>query len=184
MASTAASRSFREKPLPRPAIAKLAVRRFTSHSHGPGVVSSKSLTSKTRVRSGEANVPKFWVPITGDLNLGLKPPRHLDPCRLAARSAEVKCGMTSGLPASTLLIGGPFLGGHAVLELSAPLMSSSKAPFDRAPARRAAHGVAALTEREVSEASLSHLAIPGGQRPTPAWPPALRVTVDRARLSA
>ena len=59
VASTAASRSFREKPLSRPAIAKLAARRFTSHSHGPGAVSSKSLMSKTRVRSGEPNVPKF-----------------------------------------------------------------------------------------------------------------------------
>ena len=59
MASTTASRSFREKPLSRPTIAKLADRRFRSHSHGPGVVSSKSLMSKTRIRSGEPNVPKF-----------------------------------------------------------------------------------------------------------------------------
>jgi hypothetical protein len=33
---------------------KLAARRFTSHSKGPGSVSSKSLTSKTVCRSGEA----------------------------------------------------------------------------------------------------------------------------------
>ena len=37
----------------------LAARRLTSHSHGPGSVSSKSLTSNTSVRSGEANTPKF-----------------------------------------------------------------------------------------------------------------------------
>ena len=37
----------------------LAARRLRSHSHGPGSVSSKSLTSNIRVRSGEANTPKF-----------------------------------------------------------------------------------------------------------------------------
>ena len=34
-------------------------RRFTSHSHGPGSVSSKSLMSNTMLRSGVAKVPKF-----------------------------------------------------------------------------------------------------------------------------
>ena len=43
----------------RPAISKLAARRLTSHSQGPGRVSSKSLTSKTRRRSGAAKTPKF-----------------------------------------------------------------------------------------------------------------------------
>ena len=47
------------KPLAGPAMMTLAARRFTSHSQGPGRVSSKSLASKTRVRSGEANSPKF-----------------------------------------------------------------------------------------------------------------------------
>ena len=46
-------------PLSRPATVMLAASRLTSHSNGPGRVSSKSLTSKTRLRSGEANAPKF-----------------------------------------------------------------------------------------------------------------------------
>ena len=41
------------KPRSRPATAKLATRRFTSHSKGPGSVSSKSLMLKTSRRSGE-----------------------------------------------------------------------------------------------------------------------------------
>ena len=44
---------------PAPAISRLAASRLTSHSHGPGSVSSKSLMSKTRRRSGEAKMPKF-----------------------------------------------------------------------------------------------------------------------------
>jgi hypothetical protein len=47
------------KPRSRPAIAKLAARRFTSHSQGPGRVSSKSFTSTTSRRSGAAKTPKF-----------------------------------------------------------------------------------------------------------------------------
>ncbi len=46
-------------PLLRPAMAKLAAIRFTSYSNGPGRVSSKSLRSKSNVRSGDANAPKF-----------------------------------------------------------------------------------------------------------------------------
>ena len=38
----------------RPQISKLVARRFRSHSNGPGSVSSKSLRSKTRSRSGDA----------------------------------------------------------------------------------------------------------------------------------
>ena len=38
---------------------RLAARRLTSHSHGPGRVSSKSLTSKSSLRSGEAYRPKL-----------------------------------------------------------------------------------------------------------------------------
>ena len=47
------------KPLARPAMTMLAASRLTSHSQGPGSVSSKSLASKTRRRSGEAKSPKF-----------------------------------------------------------------------------------------------------------------------------
>ncbi len=58
-ARTTLRRSARENPLSRPAISKLAARRFTSHSQGPGSVSSKSLMSKIRRRSGEPNTPKL-----------------------------------------------------------------------------------------------------------------------------
>ena len=47
------------KPLARPAMTTLAASRLTSHSQGPGSVSSKSLASKTRARSGEAKRPKL-----------------------------------------------------------------------------------------------------------------------------
>ena|GEM_PF-3093284 len=43
----------------RPAIATLAASLLTSHSNGPGRVSSKSLQSKTRRRSGAAKTPKL-----------------------------------------------------------------------------------------------------------------------------
>ena len=49
----------RLKPLARAAIRTLTASRLTSHSHGPGSVSSKSFESKTKVRSGDANSPKF-----------------------------------------------------------------------------------------------------------------------------
>ncbi len=42
-------RSLVGNPLSRPATARLAASRLTSHSNGPGSVSSKSLTSKTRL---------------------------------------------------------------------------------------------------------------------------------------
>ena len=51
--------SASENPLLRAAISKLAAIRFTSHSNGPGSVSSKSFTSNSSTRSGEANAPKF-----------------------------------------------------------------------------------------------------------------------------
>ncbi len=44
---------LREKPLLRAAIVKLVASRLTSHSHGPGSVSSKSLRSNSSWRSGE-----------------------------------------------------------------------------------------------------------------------------------
>ena len=47
------------KPLFRAATTRLAARRFTSYSNGPGSVSSKSLMSKTSRRSGEPYTPKF-----------------------------------------------------------------------------------------------------------------------------
>ena len=46
-------------PSSRPATSKLAARRFTSHSHGPGRVSSKSLMSNISFRSGDPKTPKF-----------------------------------------------------------------------------------------------------------------------------
>ena len=46
-------------PLLRAAMTTLAASRLTSHSHGPGSVSSKSFESNTSVRSGEANRPKL-----------------------------------------------------------------------------------------------------------------------------
>ena len=51
--------SLAVNPLSRPATARLAASRLTSHSNGPGSVSSKSLRSKTSRRSGEANAPKL-----------------------------------------------------------------------------------------------------------------------------
>ena len=58
-AVTIARRSDRSNPRSRPNTSKLAAIRFRSHSHGPGSVSSKSLTSKTIWRSGVPNTPKF-----------------------------------------------------------------------------------------------------------------------------
>ena len=57
--ATISARCAGVKPLCRPATSKLATRRFTSHSNGPGSVSSKSLRSKTNVRSAVAKPPKF-----------------------------------------------------------------------------------------------------------------------------
>ena len=48
-------------PQAQAAITTLAARRFRSHSHGPGNVSSKSATSKIGVRSGAAKTPKFMM---------------------------------------------------------------------------------------------------------------------------
>jgi hypothetical protein len=86
----------------------LVASRFTSHSHGAGRVSSKSLTSKTRRRSGEAQIPKFdrcaspqaWtvIPVTGagarPVAMISAPPRKnangeasIRPYRIGSRSA-------------------------------------------------------------------------------------------------
>src|SRR6185437_7573625 len=56
---TAASASAALKPRSRAPIARLAPSRLTSHSNGPGNVSSKSLMSKTRRRSGAWKTPKL-----------------------------------------------------------------------------------------------------------------------------
>ncbi len=48
-----------ENPRWRPATTMLAARRLTSHSQGPGSVSSKSLQSNTSWRSGDPKTPKF-----------------------------------------------------------------------------------------------------------------------------
>ena len=56
-AETRASSSV--NPLLREAMTKLAASRATSHSNGPGSVSSKSLMSNSSWRSGEANTPKL-----------------------------------------------------------------------------------------------------------------------------
>ncbi len=58
-ARTILRRALAGNPLSRPATARLAASRLTSHSNGPGRLSSKSLTSKTSRRSGEANAPKL-----------------------------------------------------------------------------------------------------------------------------
>ena len=52
-------RCLASKPRSRPATAKLATSRLTSHSNGPGRVSSKSLMLNTSRRSDAAKAPKF-----------------------------------------------------------------------------------------------------------------------------
>ena len=59
LASAASATTSSGKPLSRAASTNDVASRFTSHSKGPGLVSSKSLTSKTGTRSGAANSPKF-----------------------------------------------------------------------------------------------------------------------------
>ncbi len=51
--------SFTDSPFARAAVTNPDANRFTSHSNGPCRVSSKSLMSKTRRRSGEASSRKF-----------------------------------------------------------------------------------------------------------------------------
>ncbi len=62
-AATESSVHFRASagvnPFSRAAMTTLAAIRLTSHSHGAGSVSSKSLVSNTSDRSGDANRPKF-----------------------------------------------------------------------------------------------------------------------------
>ena len=59
VSSTIRSWSLTEKPLSRAATSMLTARRLTSHSHGPGRVSSKSFISKISARSGDPKTPKF-----------------------------------------------------------------------------------------------------------------------------
>ena len=66
-------RSWSSKPRSRPATAKLATSRFTSHSNGPGSVSSKSLMLKIEpsIRRGErAEVREVGVAAELDLQAG------------------------------------------------------------------------------------------------------------------
>ena len=72
-ARTILRRALPGNPLSRPATARLAASRLTSHSNGPGRVSSKSLTSKTRLplrrgeraEIGQVRVPAQLHPQTG-----------------------------------------------------------------------------------------------------------------------
>ena len=59
VALTTDRRTASSKPRSRPATAMLAASRFTSHSNGPGRVSSKSLMLITSRRSGAAKMPKL-----------------------------------------------------------------------------------------------------------------------------
>jgi hypothetical protein len=77
-------RSALVKPLFHPATARLAARRFTSHSHGPGKVSSKSLMSNRSSRSGDPNRPKFDT-CASPHTWTLKPDRGVE-----ARSAAIR----------------------------------------------------------------------------------------------
>ncbi len=108
---TVRSRMFRRarvpKPFSRPAISTLATSRLTSHSQGPGSVSSKSFRLKTMRRSGVAKTPKFarcasphtWArkPLVGvsakSLAMTIAAPRKkangdssMRPCRTGTRS--------------------------------------------------------------------------------------------------
>ena len=58
-ASAARAHALSVPLIKRPASIILVANRLTSHSHGAGKVSSKSLMSKIRFRSGVANNPKF-----------------------------------------------------------------------------------------------------------------------------
>src|SRR3954453_18132642 len=82
------ARTLGLKPRSRPATAKLAARRLTSHSNGPGSVSSKSLTLKTRRRSGagaRVGLHGAWHACAGRLA-----------CRLALRRREMPQGLGPG----------------------------------------------------------------------------------------
>ena len=53
--------SFLPMPIDSPPSIILAASRFKSHSHGPFIVSSKSFISKSKVPSGEPNIPKLPI---------------------------------------------------------------------------------------------------------------------------
>ncbi len=75
-ASSTLVRSLVENPLSRPAMAKLAASRLTSHSHGPGHVSSKSLMPNTSRRSGEReDTEVHQVGVAADLGGDPRPGR-------------------------------------------------------------------------------------------------------------
>jgi len=96
-ASTASLRSVRAKLRSRPAISKLVARRLTSHSNGPGSVSSKSLRSNPSARSESERAPGREigprleqgesVAIVGKGEHGMARSRRLPARRLATRTA-------------------------------------------------------------------------------------------------
>jgi len=58
-ALTTARRRLCENRFSRAATSRLVASRFTSHSQGPGRVSSQSLTSQTSRRSADPKIPKL-----------------------------------------------------------------------------------------------------------------------------
>ena len=86
VSSTIWSWSLTGKPLLRAAISMLTARRLTSHSHGPGSVSSKSLMSNISRRSGEAKTPKFDR-CASPQHCTVRPERGVDARSLAMISA-------------------------------------------------------------------------------------------------
>ena len=77
------SRLSADSPTSRPAISALAAIRFTSHSQGPGSVSSKSFGPKTSLRSGAANAAEVRdVSVAARLD-------HDPESGVAARSAAI-----------------------------------------------------------------------------------------------
>ena len=86
VSSTIRSCSLPRKPLSRAAISMLTANRLTSHSHGPGSVSSKSFTSNIKRRSGEANTPKFDR-CASPQHCTVNPDRGVDPRSLAMINA-------------------------------------------------------------------------------------------------
>ena len=86
-----ALRSESSNPRSRPATAKLAASRLTSHSKGPGKVSSKSLRLKTSLRSGAAKEPEVrQVRVPAQLNVQARARRTREVCRHQIGGAAVE----------------------------------------------------------------------------------------------
>ena len=131
----------------RPATARLAASRFTSHSNGPGSVSSKSLMLKTSLRSGAAKMPKLercaspqsWAcnPVRGpsarSAAIRYAPPRKkangdtsIRPYRIGPSSGRRVCACSSSRSMGSLRLGA---GSQAAC---AERGSSARAAFPRA----------------------------------------------------